>query len=315
MIDRKPNALRQFLGASQVDGQVLDKVKVNPDTQAEAFRQRLGTRFADKINSGQEVTFELVGKQVKVLAAFRPGDMVLLRSDLGRGDGEPYTVIATVGPKTSFDHGSVELFIGGKVGVDAIGRKGILISEKADPTKTTFSLEVAKDTLAGASQLPPTESTGAIHTGSGKVMPNARHTWGVILEAGDPASSIVQSISSASESEKAGIPDSLEETGDKPRQIIKNASWDTKNTTAPIPVATESIIIKETDTPVKNQDLIWTLVLRKQFMDEAQLQNGVIQPLRGSDGAQDNLVDLAITNTDEKRLVETRNRRMEVMLG
>ncbi len=316
MIERKPEALRQFLGASPTaEGGLLDKVSINADQQALNFRQRLGLRFADLINQGQEVTFALVGKQVKVIAAFEPGDMVMLRSDFGRGDGEPYTVVATVGPRTNFEQGQAELYIGGKVGVDWLGRKGILISDKADPTKTSFSLEVARDTLAGASLLPPTELTGSVHKTSGKVVPNARHTWGVILESGDPQSPIVQSINSKSESEKTNVPDSMEETGSKPRQMMKSVSWDTKNPRAAIGLALESILLSENDQYIKGQDVIWTLVLRKQFLDEAKLQQGVIQPLRGSEGAQDNLVDLAIANTDEKRLIQAQSKRMEVMLG
>lgn len=315
MIDRKPTALRQLIGVPDASGHVLDRAETQQTSRAELFRQRLSDKFAESINGGQEVTFELIGKQVKVLAAFTPGDMVLLRSDLSRGDGVPYTVVATIGPKTSFEQGVAELFIGGKVGVDALGRKGILISEMADPTKTSFSLEVARDTLVGASQLPPTESTGRIHSGTGIVKPNARHTWGVILESGDPQSEIVQEISAKNESDKANVPDDLEETGLKPRQMIKNVSWDTKNPKAPIGLALESIVITETDQPIEGQDVIWTLVLRKQFLDEAKLQNGIIQPLRGPEGAQDSLVDLAIVNTDEKRLLQTKARRMEAVFG
>ncbi len=301
--DRTP-ALKQYFGDTVDISRGLETTALSAlDPQAQKLRMALDRRHAEQIRNGLEVSYPLVGKTVKVAASFRPGDLLLLRSDLGKGDGTPYTVVATVGPRTSFSEGKVEFVIGGKVGVDTQKRPGVLISEIADPTKTSFSLEAVRDTLAGSWQLPATETTGAVHTSNGKVSPNPRHIWGVLLEA-DPSSAVANEINYVagnSIAARAGMPDTWEETGNNPRLLLTKASVDTKNPNAPIPVTLSTIMFSENNQQAGGIE--WSVVLRKQFMDEAVLDNGEIQPLRADiTGAQEMMVEMALVNMDSRNL-------------
>ena len=303
--DKTP-ALKQYFGDTVDISQGLERTVLPAlDPQAQKLRMALDRKHAEQIRNGLEVSYPLVGKTVKVAASFRPGDLLLLRSDLGKGDGTPYTVVGTVGPRTSFSEGKVEFVIGGKVGVDTQRRPGVLISDIADPTKTSFSLEAVRDTLAGSWQLPATEATGAVHTSSGKVSPNPRHIWGVLLEA-DPSSAVANEINYVagnSLAARAGMPDTWEETGGNPRLLLTKASVDTKNPNAPIPVTLSTIMFSENNQLTQAGGIEWSVVLRKQFMDEAVLDNGVIQPIRADmAGAQEMMVEMALVNMDSRNL-------------